>query len=78
MAWIATVGVLPEHRGRGIGTLLMEACEEKLPYPAIRLCVRLSNEGAIRLYERLGYRGISQWGNYYQDGEAALVMEKRR
>ena len=78
IAWIATVGVLPEYRRRGIGALLLEECESKLPYNAIRLCVRHTNQEAIRLYERYGYRGISQWRDYYQDGESALVMEKRR
>ena len=27
IAWISTVGVLPEYRGLGIGTALMKACE---------------------------------------------------
>ena len=26
----------------------------------------------------MGYRGVGQWHDYYQDGEVALVMEKRR
>lgn len=78
VAWIATVGVLPEQRGRGIGTALMNACEAHVPLDTIRLCVRKSNTGAIRLYEGLGYRKINEWIDYYQDGETALVMEKRR
>ena len=78
VAWIATVGVLPEMRGRGIGTALMNACEAKVPLDTVRLCVRKTNTGAIRLYETLGYRKINEWIKYYQDGEAAIVMEKRR
>lgn len=77
-AWIATIGVLPEYRGRGIGALLLEECESRLPYNTTRLCVRQTNREAIRLYERFGYIPINQWKNYYQDGESALVMEKRR
>lgn len=78
LSWIATVGVLPEYRRQGIGAMLLQACEERLPTASIRLCVRNSNKGAIRLYERFGYQAISQWSRYYQDGESALVMEKRR
>lgn len=77
MAWVATVGVLPEYRGRGIGGALMQACEKSLTVPTVRLNVRISNETAIRLYLSLGYQKVGTWPGYYQDGEEALVMEKR-
>jgi len=76
VAWIATVAVLPEHRGRGIGSALLSACEAKIPLSRIRLCVRPSNEVAIRLYERFGYTKVGEWTRYYNDGESALLMEK--
>ena len=44
----------------------------------VRLSVRMSNEAAIRLYERAGYTRVGAWGNYYTDGEDGLVMEKTR
>ena len=78
LAWIATVGVLPEYRGRGIGEALIRACEEQLDTPTVRLSVRLSNEGAVRLYQRLGYQRVGIWPTYYEDGEDAVVMEKQR
>ncbi len=78
VAWIATVGVLPEYRGRGIGSALMQACEERITVKRIRLCVRVSNDTAIRLYEHLGYARVGEWSRYYQDGESALVMEKKK
>ena len=77
MAWIATIGVLPEYRGRGIGAALLRACEEKLDVPVIRLVVRQSNDSAIRLYERFGYAMLGKWRKYYSDGEDGTVMEKR-
>ena len=40
--------------------------------------MRVSNEGAIRLYEREGYSKLEVWPNYYKDGEAAIVMQKDR
>lgn len=77
-AWIATLGVLPAYRRRGIGMALLEACEARLPQRRLRLCVRLSNLAAIRLYEKAGYSSVDIWQKYYEDGEDALVMEKIR
>jgi len=76
--WVATVGVLPEFRQRGIGRALIEACEAKLTLPRLRLCVRESNASAIRLYEELGYHTVDTWHQYYNDKGNALVMEKLR
>jgi ribosomal protein S18 acetylase RimI-like enzyme len=77
VAWIATVAVLPEYRSRGIGSALLKACEEKITVNRVRLCVRMSNDVAIRLYDQLGYVKVGEWTRYYQDGESALVMEKK-
>lgn len=77
VAWIATIGVLPEHRGRGIGRALLESCEKRLTLPRIRLSVRPSNHEAVRMYQNAGYRSVDQWRNYYDDGEDALIMEKQ-
>jgi ribosomal protein S18 acetylase RimI-like enzyme len=77
LAWIATIGVLPEYRGRGIGAAILRACEAQLDVPVIRLVVRLSNQPAIRLYERFGYATLGKWRKYYSDGEDGTVMEKR-
>ena len=74
--WIATIGVDPHFRRRGIGTALLHACEGQLGVPRSRLTVRMSNRGAIQLYEREGYATIDVWQAYYGDGEDAIVMEK--
>ncbi|OGO64163.1 MAG: hypothetical protein A2Z45_08015 [Chloroflexi bacterium RBG_19FT_COMBO_55_16] len=76
LAWIATIGVLPEYRQHGIGTTLLRACENRLVVPRIRLSVRASNGPAIRMYTRLGYKRSGVWSRYYSDGEDALVLEK--
>jgi ribosomal protein S18 acetylase RimI-like enzyme len=77
LAWIATIGVLPEYQGRGIGAALLSACEAQLDVPVIRLVVRPSNQTAIHLYERFGYASMGTWRRYYSDGEDGAVMEKR-
>lgn len=77
IAWIATIGVLPQYRKRGIGTALLQICEMNVPSPRIRLNVRVSNDPAIRLYKDLGYLQVGIWPHYYQHGEDALILEKK-
>jgi ribosomal-protein-alanine N-acetyltransferase len=77
-AWIATLGVLPEYQRQGIGRSLLRACEAQLAEARLKLCVRVSNDGAIRLYQQEGYQAIDTWPSYYNDRENALVMEKIR
>lgn len=77
-AWIATIGVLPEYRRRGIGTALLLRCESQVQASKICLSVRVSNDAAIKMYEEFGYNRAGMWRRYYEDGEDALVMEKNR
>jgi ribosomal protein S18 acetylase RimI-like enzyme len=77
-SWIATLGVLPEQRGKGYGRALLEACEAQLSTERVRLSVRSSNDEAIRMYEKAGYVSIDRWVMYYDDGEDALIMDKKR
>jgi ribosomal protein S18 acetylase RimI-like enzyme len=77
-SWIATIGVLPEYQGKGFGRALLEACEAQLTTKRIRLSVRPSNEHAICIYEKSGYKLVDRWTRYYDDGEDALIMEKSR
>jgi len=78
IGWISTIGVLPTYQGRGIGKALLQACETHMKTPVIRLCVRASNEIALNMYRRTGYEQVGRWPRYYQDGETAVVMEKRK
>ncbi len=77
-AWIVTLGVAPQHRRRGIGARLLAECEARLRRPIVRLMVRESNTPAIALYRKLGYEQVRRQTHYYGDGEAGLLMEKRR
>lgn len=56
---VQNLGVTPEHRGRGIGAHLLLAALEGFRWRRISrafLEVTAQNEGAVRLYERLGFR----------------------
>ena len=55
---IQDVYVLPERRGQGVGTALMEAVEQTAVSRGHDRCsigTGIANAGARRLYERLGY-----------------------
>ena len=75
--WILTVGVLPAYRRLGLASLLMQACEQRMQMPQVKLSVRRSNQPAIQLYEKLGYAQVNVWKNYYHNGEDGIVMAKK-
>ncbi len=57
--YISNVGVLPEFQGRGYGERLMSFAEEQARASGLDKCslnVDEKNEGAIHLYQRLGYK----------------------
>ena len=80
-AWhVMNVAVDPDERRHGVATMLLDrlfeltAGDERRGYT---LEVRVSNEGAIRLYERVGFRGRGLRRGYYTDNrEDALIMWK--
>ena len=78
-AWhIMNIAVSPDFRRRGIATALLERLFELTDDRSRRgytLEVRVTNSGAIRLYERLGFaaRGIRR-GYYTDNREDALIM----
>jgi ribosomal-protein-alanine N-acetyltransferase len=74
---VVSVAVKEQHRGKGVGTMLMRTSQEAMSKKSATECyleVRVSNTEAIALYQRLGYRVSGRLEAYYKDGEAALVM----
>ena len=53
--------VLPEFRGQGIGTQIIEKCCSETNLPVF-LYVFSRNTGAVRLYERLGFQIAEEVG----------------
>jgi [ribosomal protein S18]-alanine N-acetyltransferase len=78
-AWhVMNVAVDPDLRRRGVATALLERLfelthgDERRGYT---LEVRVSNDGAIQLYERLGFEARGLRRGYYTDNrEDALIM----
>ena len=75
---INNIAMRPDFRARGIGTaLLRQVLSEGSRLGARRatLEVRASNEGARRLYERMGFYVARVRRNYYSDPvEDALIL----
>ena len=78
-AWhVMNVAVAPGHRRQGIASLLLNRLFELTAGRSRRgytLEVRVSNAGAIKLYEELGFRARGVRRGYYTDNrEDALIM----
>ena len=76
---IEGVVVKKEFRKQGIGALLIQELEKALIQKNIEkifLEVRKSNVVAQKLYQKMGFKVISQRKEYYSDNEDALVMAK--
>ncbi len=79
-AQVTNIAVAHDWRGRGVGHALMNQMLEDCPkmgITSISLEVRISNKGAIHLYEKKGFKaaGIRR-GFYEQPREDAIVMVK--
>lgn len=78
--YIANVAVLPSNRRQGIAQRLLANAVEISSGEGcsfISLEVRVSNGGAIALYEKNGFEKMGERKNFYQDPtENALIMTK--
>lgn len=73
---IMDIAVDPDHRRLGVASALLDGVIARAGEDAnYTLEVRVSNAGAIALYERYGFRGVGTRPRYYADnGEDAIIM----
>lgn len=79
-AEILNVAVVPSFRRRGLGEELMLALENYAKNKGaerLLLEVREGNIPARGLYEKQGFEAYGVRKNYYEDGENAVVMQKK-
>ena len=75
--YVNVVAAYPEHRGRGLGTMLLRVAQElavDTSRKGLSIIVSDANAGARRLYERMGYKQIAtrpavkeEWANPVRD-----------
>jgi ribosomal protein S18 acetylase RimI-like enzyme len=81
LARLYSICTWKDFQGFGLGSKLlleledMAADDEDCAY--MRLEVKESNKGAIKLYKKLGYAKFTQKEDYYDDGSTAICFEKR-
>jgi ribosomal-protein-alanine N-acetyltransferase len=74
---VVSVAVLQEHRAKGVGRRLIEQAVLEMMKKSCKetyLEVRITNEQAISLYKKMGFKIAGTLETYYRDGEAAYLM----
>jgi ribosomal-protein-alanine N-acetyltransferase len=73
---LMNIAVDPDRRRHGIARTLLDAMLDRAGHDAnYTLEVRVSNAGAIALYEHYGFRSVGVRRHYYSDnGEDAVIM----
>lgn len=78
--YLQTICVREDARGEGLGTRLLSWVEDRIfrESPNVFLCVSSFNDGARRLYERLGYVRVGVLDDYIVRGHGEVLMRKTR
>lgn len=78
VGYIQTVCIDPRVRGQGLGSSLLDFAEQRIlrVSPNIFMCVSSFNEGARRLYERLGYKEVGELTDYIVQGHSEILLRK--
>jgi ribosomal-protein-alanine N-acetyltransferase len=80
VAHIITIDVVETARRSGVGSLLLQAAEDRLRaagLSAVALETAVDNVSALRFYKRHGYDVVQTLTSYYSNGVDALVLQKQ-
>ncbi|HVS92136.1 MAG TPA: N-acetyltransferase [Mucilaginibacter sp.] len=76
--YIQTIAVADGYRGHGLGTRLLQFCEERiLKYsPNVFICVSSFNKGALKLYSRFGFERVGELKDFVKQGFTEILLRK--
>jgi ribosomal protein S18 acetylase RimI-like enzyme len=76
--YIQTIALVPEFRGRGLGTAALRWAERRIfqDHRNVLLCVSSFNRRAQRLYQRLGYETVGRMRDYVVAGHDEILLRK--
>lgn len=78
LGYIVQIAVMEAFRRRGIAENLLEECLAALGRQRcnmVQLHVEIQREGAVRLYEKVGFVGVQELSDYYGEGRHAYWMQ---
>jgi [ribosomal protein S18]-alanine N-acetyltransferase len=78
VGYIQTICIHQDRRGRGLGSSLVAFAEERIlrESPNVFMCVSSFNDGARRLYQRLGYQVVGELSDYIVRGHSEILLRK--
>ena len=78
IGYIQSIYVDPGMRSKGIGSQLMDFAEQRIfsESPNAFICVSSFNQGALRLYKRLGYEVVGELKDYIISGQSEVLLRK--
>jgi ribosomal-protein-alanine N-acetyltransferase len=77
---ILKIAVHPEHRSKGIATELIRTCLAELKrrdLVDVELDVDIVKEGAVRLYEKVGFSVVEAISISYEDDDTFYIMRRK-
>jgi ribosomal-protein-alanine N-acetyltransferase len=75
---VLTIDVIPKHRRKGIGEMLLREVEDIFKQKGVNICyleVRENNIAAIGLYKKTGYKTIRRLEHYYGDANGIYLKK---
>ena len=78
--YIQTLCTAPRFRGSGVGTQLLQYCEERVSAysPNLFICVSEFNKGALKLYLDFGFKQVGSIPDFVKEGYTELWLRKTR
>ncbi len=75
--YLATMGTVPEHQGRGLGAATLAPGLEFADAHDLPACLETSSEANVRFYGSLGFEVVRDWRIAYGAGPQLWLLQRR-